>query len=104
LLHVKELQLLRSDFTDYCTHVLSIEKLTKKLLSPEKLTLDELTKELKKKKVAIDDFNIFKSIKDLHVTMMQLKQQIDAIDAEIDNLVYQLYGLSDEEIHTVQQR
>jgi len=31
-----------------------------------------------------------------------LQRQIDATDSEIDNLVYQLYGLTDEEIKIVE--
>ena len=33
-----------------------------------------------------------------------LKRKIDAIDAEIDALVYQLYGLTEEEIAVVEKR
>ena len=32
----------------------------------------------------------------------QLKRQIDATDREIDKLVYQLYGLTDEEIRLIE--
>jgi len=31
-----------------------------------------------------------------------LKRQIDATDRQIDNLVYELYGLSEEEIRVVE--
>jgi hypothetical protein len=33
-----------------------------------------------------------------------LKRQIDATDAEIDRLVYELYGLTEEEIKIVEGR
>ena len=33
----------------------------------------------------------------------RIQRQIDATDKQIDNLVYQLYGLTDEEIEIVEQ-
>ena len=33
-----------------------------------------------------------------------LKQKVDAIDAQIDTLVYELYGLTEEEIRVVEGR
>ena len=99
---MQQLQALKTDFTDYCTHSLGIEKLTKKLQSPETLTLEALTAELKKKKVNMDDFTIFKSVKTLHEQMRELKKQIDATDREIDAMVYALYGLTEEEISIIE--
>ncbi len=34
--------------------------------------------------------------------LLDLKQQIDSTDKEINRLVYQLYGLTDEEISVVE--
>ena len=34
---------------------------------------------------------------------LRLQQQIDAIDRQIDRLVYELYGLTEEEIRIVEQ-
>ncbi len=34
--------------------------------------------------------------------METLKRLIDAVDAEIDRIVYQLYGLTEDEIRTVE--
>ncbi len=36
-------------------------------------------------------------------SQIMIKRQIDALDRQIDNLVYQLYGLTDEEIKIVEQ-
>lgn len=33
-----------------------------------------------------------------------LQQQIDATDRQIDRLVYELYGLTEEEIHIVEEQ
>jgi len=104
LLHVKQLQALKTDFTDYCTHALHIKKLTQKLQSPETLSLVELLSELKKQKVDIKEFSVLKSVKTLHVSLSELKTEIDAIDREIDTLVYGLYGLSEEEIKIVEMQ
>ena len=97
LLTTQNFQNVVIDFTDYCTHILGLEKLTKKLQSPETLTLEALTIELKKKKVNMDDFTVFKSVKTLHEQMTELKKQIDVTDREIDAMVYELYGLTEEE-------
>ncbi len=37
------------------------------------------------------------------IEKIQLQRQIDATDAEIDRLVYELYGLTDEEIRIVEE-
>jgi len=95
---VKESQEVKSDFSDYLTHALGIEKPSKKLRSPERLTLDELAAELKKKKIDLNDFSIFKSIKTLHDRLQSLQAEINATDRRIDAEVYRLYGLSGEEI------
>ena len=34
--------------------------------------------------------------------VLDLQSQIDIVDNEIDNMVYELYGLSDEEIEIVE--
>ncbi len=36
--------------------------------------------------------------------ILYLKQQIDSTDKEINRLVYQLYGLTDEEIAVVERK
>ncbi len=104
LLHVKQLQEQKTDFTDYCTHALKIKKITQKLQSPETLTLEELLTELQKQKVDIKDFSVLKSVKTLHVSLSELKTQIDTIDRDIDALVYELYGLNEEEIEIVEKK
>jgi len=35
--------------------------------------------------------------------MQRIHQQIDTTDKQIDNLVYDLYGLTEEEIKTVEE-
>jgi len=89
---------------------LKLEKLTKKLQNFEELTFEEFvteyTKSLKLKfadKLAERNFKqewqaIFENDKTL---TCKLKTEIAKTDKEIDKMVYELYGLSDEEIGIV---
>ncbi|MDK9694752.1 MAG: Eco57I restriction-modification methylase domain-containing protein [Sulfurimonas sp.] len=90
---------------------LKLEKLTKKLQNFEELTFEEFvteyTKALKLKfadKLTERNFKqewqaIFENDKTL---TCKLKTEITKTDKEIDKMVYELYGLSDEEIKTVE--
>lgn len=82
-----------------------LEELPKKLQDWYKLTYSDFIKELAKKKVKIslsqeaewEDYFIQESKK-----VLELKSQIDATDKAIDKMVYELYGLSEEEIAIVE--
>lgn len=82
-----------------------LEELPKKLQDWYKLSYAEFIKELAKKKVKLslsqeadwEDHFIQESKKAL-----ELKATIDATDKAIDAMVYELYGLSDEEIALVE--
>ncbi len=82
-----------------------LEELPKKLQDWYKLSYAEFIKELAKKKVKLslsqeaewEDFFIQESKKAL-----ELKATIDATDKAIDAMVYELYGLSEEEIAIVE--
>ena len=82
-----------------------IEVLSKKLQDWYLLTYPEFIKELAKKKVKLslsqeaewEDYFIEESKKAL-----ELKATIDATDKAIDKMVYELYGLSEEEIAIVE--
>lgn len=82
-----------------------LEKLSKKLESWYQLSYADFVKELKKKKVKLslteeaDWEDYFLSEKEKAVA---LKTQIDQTDKEIDAMVYELYGLSDEEIKIIE--
>jgi len=89
--------LLHSDFR--------IEKPSKKIEEFHTLTWADFEKELKKNKVAFlgvqkeDWFDRFERFKKQAV---DLKTQIDQTDKEIDRMVYELYGLTEEEIQIVE--
>ena len=69
------------------------------------LTWSEFEKELSKNKITLlgvskdDWFDRFDRFKKL---ALELKTQIDQTDKEIDRMVYELYGLTQEEIQIVE--
>jgi type I restriction-modification system DNA methylase subunit len=83
-----------------------LEVLPKKLQDWYKLTYLEFIKELAKKKVKLslsqeaewEDYFMQES-----KIALELKSQIDATDKAIDTMVYELYGLSKEEIEIVEK-
>ena len=90
---------------------LELEKIPKKLQKFEELEFEDFVKEYKKvKKLKFADkleernFKndwkaLFKNDKEI---VLDLKSQIDITDKEIDKMVYKLYGLSEDEIKTVE--
>ena len=82
-----------------------IEKLPRKLQNWYLLTYAEFVKELAKKKVKLS-LSQEAAWEDYFITEQQkavaLKTQIDQTDKEIDAMVYELYGLTDEEIKIVE--
>ena len=92
-------------FLELIVSKFDIEKLSRKLQSWHELTFKQFLKELKKKKVELsldkeaewlDYFTQQKSHADA------LKTQIAQTDAEIDAMVYELYGLGEEEVRVVE--
>jgi len=83
-----------------------LEKLSKKLQDWYELSFADFIKELKKKKIKLslsqkaewEDYFLAEQQKAL-----ELKAQIDATDQEIDQMVYELYGLTEEEIKIVEE-
>jgi len=81
-----------------------LEKMSKKLQTFYELSFEEFVKELKKAKVILslkdqDEWEeYFESYK---TEIVELKTKIDACDREIDEMVFDLYGLSKEEREVV---
>ena len=93
----KFISLLQSDF--------NLEKPSKKIEEFYSLTGSEFEKELNKNKIILlgvqkedwlDRFERFKK------QALDLKSKIDQTDKEIDRRVYELYGLTQEEIQIVE--
>lgn len=94
---IKFLDLLKSDF--------EIEKMSNKLEKWYELDWGEFETELKKKKIILkgeqkeDWYDRFKKYQTICYDITQTLQQTDK---EIDSMVYDLYGLTDEEIKIVE--
>lgn len=92
-------------FLKRLTDNLNIEKPSKKLQSFYDYNFKTFIKELKKKKVKLslteqdeweDYFNVYTS------EIKALQTEINRIDKEIDKMVYELYGLTEDEIEIVE--
>ena len=93
----KFLELLNSDFI--------IDRLSKKLNNWYFLDWAEFEKELKKKKVNLvgnqkdDWFDRFKKLKS---EVLIIQNKINEVNQEIDQMIYELYGLTKEEIEIIE--
>lgn len=90
--------LLKSDF--------SLDKLSKKIENWHSLEWSEFEKELKKKKIVLsgvqkeDWYERFTRLKE---EAQSIKAHIDKTDREIDQMVYELYDLTEDEIKIVEE-
>jgi hypothetical protein len=100
-----EFQELSQKFQRTIQRKFELEELSKKLQDWYLLSYSEFIKELTKKKIKLslsqesewEDFFIEESKK-----AMEIKNTIDMTDKIIDSMVYELYGLSEEEIRLVE--
>ncbi len=93
------LKLLQSKF--------QIEKFSKKLQSWHQLEFSDFLKELKKQMIKLslsDEAEWMQYFEDQKGIAVLIKSEIDQTDKEIDQMVYELYGLSDEEIAIVEAK
>jgi putative type II restriction enzyme, methylase len=101
----KELQEKVSLFQRLLIRKFKLEKLSTKLQDWYLLNFSEFTKELKKSKIKlslkeeIEWEEIFIEKKE---EVEKVKNEIEITDKEIDGMVYELYGLSEEEIRIVE--
>lgn len=95
-----------NSFKDYLTTIYQVEKFSKKLEKYYELSLDDFMDELRKKKVDVKNLNNFRSLKEAFeesVSKIQpLLAEIEETDNEIDQMVYELYGLTEEEIKIIE--
>ncbi|WP_417885571.1 Eco57I restriction-modification methylase domain-containing protein [Zunongwangia sp.] len=107
--------------TNYISHKFSIEKLPKKLQNWHELDFGEFIKELNKAinkenrerrkneqlEIPIltkkDEFEWMELFEDNKKKAVELQTQINQLDHQIDQMVYELYGLTEEEIKIVEQ-
>ena len=101
----KNLQELSQKFQRLLTRKFELEKLTTKLQDWYLLEFSEFVKELKKSKIKlslkeeIEWEEIFLEKKE---EAEKVKNEIEMTDKEIDGMVYELYGLSEEEIKIIE--
>ena len=101
----KNLQELSQKFQRLLTRKFELEKLTTKLQDWYLLEFSEFVKELKKSKIKlslkeeIEWEEIFLEKKE---EAEKVKNEIEMTDKEIDGMVYELYGLSKEEVKIVE--
>lgn len=101
----KELQELSAKFQRNLQREFSLETLSKKLQNWYELSFAEFLKELAKAKLNLtlsqkaewEDYFLAEQQK-----AISIKSQIDQTDKEIDQMVYELYGLTEEEIKIVE--
>lgn len=96
---------LSSKFLMLLQSKLEIEKVSRKLQNWYKLEFKDFLKELKKAKIQLglaEEAEWMQYFNGQKQKAQELKSEIDRIDNEIDQLVYELYGLTDEEIKVVE--
>ncbi len=102
----KELQEASQKFQRTLQRKFEMNDLSKKLEEWYLLSYGEFIKELGKKKIKLslsdeaewEDYFTQEAAKAL-----ELRAKIEATDKEIDNMVYELYGLTEEEVRIVEQ-
>lgn len=95
----------RRKFTTYLQSKFEIEKLTTNLQNWYELEFKDFLKELKKAKVELtlsQEAEWMQYFNEQKQKAQTLKAEIDKTDKEIDQMVYKLYGLSEEEIKIVE--
>ncbi|MCL5991676.1 MAG: restriction endonuclease subunit M, partial [Bacteroidetes bacterium] len=102
----KELMIVKNEFIEFIKNKFPVEKLSSKLQSWYELDYKGFLEELTKAKLRIplieqfDWQSLFNSKKS---KALELKSVIDRTDKEIDRMVYELYGLTEEEIRIVEE-
>lgn len=95
----------RTAFINYFRGKFALQKITRNLESWHTLEFTDFIKELGKQKVSLsstDEYD-FKPLFDREKNVcVWLQMQITKTDAEIDKMVYALYGLSKEEVRVVE--
>ena len=82
-----------------------MEKLSPKLQDWYLLEFSEFVKELKKAKIKLnpsEDMEWEEVFLHKKEEALEVKNEIEITDKEIDGMVYELYGLSEEEIEVVE--
>ena len=102
----RDLQEEVNGFHGWIKQTFKVEKLSKKLEKYYKLDLDEFLEEVRKKKVDVRSRENQELLRNEYQKSLNiitpLLQEIEQTDNEIDALVYELYGLTEDEIKIVE--
>jgi hypothetical protein len=106
----KDLQSQSQKFSNYISSQYQVEKLSTKLSNWHELSFSEFIQELNKAIKAVkgiplskkDEFEWMELFEENKKKALELKSQIEQTDREIDRMVYDLYGLTEEEIQIVE--
>ena len=102
----KNLQELSQKFQRLLTRKFELEKLTTKLQDWYLLKFSEFVKELKKSKIKLslkEEMEWEEIFLEKKEEAEKVKNEIEMTDKEIDKIVYELYGLSEEEINIIER-
>ena len=94
-----------NSFTSLLKSKYSLEKISKKLQNWHELKFGDFLKELKKQKVQlsiVEEAEWMQYFKEQKEKVQNLKREIDKTDKEIDQMIYELYGLTEDEIKIVE--
>jgi type I restriction-modification system DNA methylase subunit len=101
----KELHEISSQSIAFLQARYKLEKITKKLQKFWQLEFNTFLEELLKQKViyyADQEERLWQWHTEKQTTLVTLEKQIDALDRQIDNEVYQLYDLTNDEINIIE--
>ena len=102
----KNLQELSQKFQRLLTRKFELEKLTTKLQDWYLLKFSEFVKELKKSKIKLslkEEMEWEEIFLENKEEAEKIKNEIEMTDKEIDRMVYELYGLNEEEVMVVEK-
>jgi len=95
-----------NSFKDWLMHTFNIGKLSQKLEKYYELSFEDFLNEVKKKKINVksrDNYQTLKEEFEKNIAVINpLLQEIEKTDNEIDQMVYDLYGLTSKEIKIIE--
>lgn len=104
VIQTKELNTLRKAFTQFLSNKVPGIVLSKKLENWQLLSSKDFIKELSKQKIKLslsEEAEWLKYFEEQKVKAAAFQKEIDDTDKQIDQLVYNLYGLTEEEISII---
>jgi len=101
-----ELETVANNFTSLLKSKFDIEKVSRKLQNWYQYEFKDILKELKKQKITIslnEEAELMQYFKEQKEKTAELESKILQTDNEMDIIVYELYGLTEDEIKTVEK-